>query len=467
MKRTILFLCVVVGLAVRWSAFAIEPVVVRPVDTGVALLNPGMGWVFHHYDNSLAGYGAPLGPSYDGHEFPGLSVVYLRLAWSHLEPEEGKFNWSILDTPIQRYIAAGKRIAFRFTVFEGRPEQGTPEWVRAAGAKGKIVETYGTKSWEPDYDDPVFLAKLERFLMAAGAKYGRSSDLAFVDVGTLGIWGEGHPIARDYGLTTLKRHIELHRRAFPRALLVANDDWATWFHDAGEGNNAALDMARSMGLTFRDDTLCVYADPKAYYSAYLAQPFWPDRPVILEMDHYQSTKTHNTWGDGRRYLQAVEDYHGSYVSVHGDPVRFLEENKDLVARINRRVGYRLNLLEAKWPGTAKVSMGLRIEAVWRNGGVAPCLPGGYPAWSLFNAKGEWCAVLVDEGWNVSDLAPGQLEKTNPLTRIHDFRLPPNLPSGEYELRISVGDADGTPRIALPLPGDDGRRHYALGKIHLE
>jgi len=27
--------------------------VVHPQDTGVALINPGMGWMFHHYDNSL------------------------------------------------------------------------------------------------------------------------------------------------------------------------------------------------------------------------------------------------------------------------------------------------------------------------------------------------------------------------------------------------------------------------------
>jgi hypothetical protein len=125
-------------------------VTVRPADTGAALENPGMGWVFHHYDNGITGYGPPLGEAYDGRAFPGLTVAYLRLAWSLVEPVEGAFNWSILDTPIQRYGAAGKEFAFRFTVFEGDPKQGTPDWVRAAGAKEMMVEAFGVKSWEPE-----------------------------------------------------------------------------------------------------------------------------------------------------------------------------------------------------------------------------------------------------------------------------------------------------------------------------
>lgn len=149
-----------------------------------------MRWVFHHYDNSIEGYGPPLGPGYDGREFPGLTVAYLWLAWPHLEPEEGQFRWAVLDAPIQRYRAAGKRFAFRFTVFEADPNQGTPEWVRRAGARGRMGSPFGASVWEPDYDDPVLLKKLQAFLAAAGQRYGGNPDLAFVDVGTLGVWGE-------------------------------------------------------------------------------------------------------------------------------------------------------------------------------------------------------------------------------------------------------------------------------------
>jgi hypothetical protein len=441
-----------------------KQVTVRPADSGEALENPGMGWVFHHYDNGITGYGPPLGPGYDGREFPGLTIAYLRLAWSHLEPVEGEINWAIFDTPIQRYGAAGKGFALRLTVFEGDPKQGTPEWVRAAGAKGQIVETFGVKSWEPDYDDPIFLAKLERFLVAAGARYGSSPRLAFVDVGTLGIWGEGHPIGRTYGLGTLRRHIELHRRAFPKSLLVAQDDWVTWFQEPAQPKTAALDLAGQLGLTFRDDSLCVYPDPKLHYSAGLAQPFWPENPVILEMGHYDYAKQVKAWETGQRYFQAVEDYHASYASVHADPIKFLAENVELIRQINVRLGYRIHLVEASWPETFRREEGLSISARWRNAGVAPCLPGGHPSWSLYNEKQQLCATLVDAGFDVRDLPPGSPGQAVLVSRQRTFRLPADLQPGRHQIWVSVADTTGTPRLALPLPGGGAQLRYRLGDV---
>ena len=62
---------------------------VRPGDTGVALVNPQMGWTFHYYSNIISNYGSRLEPSDTLDDFPGLSVIYLRLPWSFIEPEEG------------------------------------------------------------------------------------------------------------------------------------------------------------------------------------------------------------------------------------------------------------------------------------------------------------------------------------------------------------------------------------------
>jgi hypothetical protein len=152
--------------AVSSSAHAeSQRVVVSPQDNEKVLTNPGMGWMFHHYDNSLKIYTSSLQPSDTVEEFPGVSVVYLRLAWSYLEPQEGQFRWSILDTPIQKWTQAGKQVAFRFTTAEGPNEAGgyaTPKWVKDAGAKGyyvlngKIVKD--GPEWEPDFNDPIYLA---------------------------------------------------------------------------------------------------------------------------------------------------------------------------------------------------------------------------------------------------------------------------------------------------------------------
>ena len=235
---SLLFIFVVASFGLRAVGAQPTRTIVHPEDHGKALLNPGMGWVFHHFDNSIHAYGPPLGPEYAGEGFPGLDVAYLRLGWSYLEPEEGKFNWSVVDTVAQRYIKQGHKIALRLTCFESEIRFATPRWVKDAGAKGywwiygkgRVDTGDDPKArWEPDYEDPVFLEKLERFLAAAGERYdGRSplaKSVAFVDVGSIGIWGEGNPVSRRYDASMYKRHIDLHRKYFPNTLLAAQDDW--------------------------------------------------------------------------------------------------------------------------------------------------------------------------------------------------------------------------------------------------
>lgn len=78
-------------------------------DNGKALINPMMGWTMHFYSNLLTNYGSKLDPEDVIEDFPGVSTVYLRIPWSFVEPEEGKFNWEVLDTPAQRWIQAGKK----------------------------------------------------------------------------------------------------------------------------------------------------------------------------------------------------------------------------------------------------------------------------------------------------------------------------------------------------------------------
>jgi hypothetical protein len=448
-------------------------VTVRPKDNGSIPVNPGMGWVFHHYDNSIRNYGVDLEPWDTVDEFPGVGVIYLRLAWSYLEPEEGKFNWSYLDIPTQRWVAKGKQIALRLTCSESGAGVGTPDWVRKAGAKvyyydqsRKITER-GPR-WEPDFDDPIFLEKLDRFLAAVAARYDGDRNLAFVDVGTFGVWGEGHTLATTllpYNARTVRTHIDLHTKHFKRTLLVFNDD--TVFQGRGV---RTLTYAHDQGLTLRDDSVLVRGGEEAYFSHVFAGQFWPRLPVVLESEHYAGSVRRGNWGDGSAYLRAVEDTHASYVSVHGRPRDFLKGTlaSGLVERISLRMGYRLQLVEASFPETATAGGKLTIAYRWKNGGVAPCLPGGFTTFTLKGTKAGIAGVFVDEGFNVRTLPVGPPGRVDDVGREATFALPlaSILKPGTYELFVSVGSQIGTPAIELPLADGDGYRRYRLGTIKI-
>jgi hypothetical protein len=466
-------LVVVMALAAGSSAEE-KTTTVHPQDTGVALVNAGMGWVLHHYDNSPFNYGGRLERSDTVDDFPGVSVIYLRIAWSYLEPQEGRFNWSVLDTPAQRWLDKGKQIALRITTSEGSPRYATPEWVRQAGAKGyfftggKGIDPNG-RAWEPDYDDPIFLQKLDHFLAALARRYDGNPEVAFIDVGSFGIWGEGHTYwstRKPYSAETLRKHIDLHTKHFKKTLLAANDDFA--LHDRGR---SPIEYAAKQGLTLRDDSILVQGGKNAYLSADFAPLFWQKLSVILESEHYGSSQKRGYWKDGSQYLEAIEKYHASYASVHWWPHEFLAANQDLVRKINLRLGYRLQLVEASWPSEIAADATFWFKTDWRNAGVAPCYPGGHPALTIKDAKGGIASVFVDEGLDMRNLrvaepgqAPTESHKADfglPLASEERARL---LKPGTYDVFVSVGTSTGTPKIALPLPSDDGHHRYRLGEL---
>ncbi len=470
------------------SLNAAEPaparVTVQPEDTGEALVNPGMGWTLHFYSNFIENYGSKLAPSDTLDDWPGLSVIYLRVPWAYLEPREGEFNWSLLDTPAQRWIARGKRVAFRITCSESWLRYATPQWVQEAGAKGTNFD-FGKgpapdgKLWDPDYLDPVFLAKLEHFLAALARRYEGNPNVAFLDVGSFGMWGEGHTggssrLDEAQALAVVKRHIDLHVKLFPRTLLCISDDVAG---DSKPGRHfPAMDYAFSRGVTMRDDSILVQPPPRSWYHAEMAETFWPTLPVILEHEHFGSSKQRKAWS-GELLRKSVEDYHASYMSIHWWPREELAENRETVAAINRRLGYRLQLREISWPAEVKLGETFTVETAWANAGVAPCYGGGFWAFTLKDDKGGIVSAQVDEGFDMRALKVGSAAEAPIEKRSARFTVarrlvdpvgthaPPTQP-GTYDVFVSVGRRDGTPEIALPLKGDDGQRRYKLGQIRL-
>jgi hypothetical protein len=469
MRFTILLLAVLIS---NWSSHMSlcesNRCVVYPKDNGMALVNPQMGWTFHYYSNQINNYGSRLKPSDTLDDFPGLSVVYLRLPWSFIEPEEGVFTWSIVDTPAQRWIDKGKQVAFRFSCSESWLRYATPKWVEEAGAKGYNFSPGELRKdgayWEPDYGDPIFLDKLDQLLAVAASRYDGNPNVAFIDIGSLGVWGEGHTFSSTrlkYPSSVLKTHIDLHTKHFKRTLLAVNDDFSL------HGDDTLIDYAFKAGLTLRDDSILVQAPPHHYYHADFAQLFWPKLPVILENEHYGASRDKGIWGDGSKYLEAVEEYHASYVSIHWWPREFMTEQAELIQKINRRLGYRLQLKEISWPAETTINAAFTVSMKWGNAGVAPCYPGGYVALTLKDQEGGIVSVFVDQSQNVETWDVGPVDHTPVRNLNMACAFARNMKPGLFDVFVSVGQRDGTPKIALPLTEDDGHKRYKLGSIKVK
>lgn len=463
---------------------ASEPVAVRFEDDGRALRNPDMGWVMHYYDNG-AKYGTFLAPGDSLAWFPGCNVVYLRLPWGWLEPEEGRFNWNAIDTPAQQWIARGAQIAFRITVSETLRDA-TPAWVARAGAK-TIRWNWPTgrdpngRFWECVPDDPVFLEKFGNFLRAFAARYDGRPEVAFIDVGSVGIWGEGHT-DRTIGLSPeetqriVKTHVDLHRQFFKRSRLVVNDDYTC---SRSAQTSAAMEYALGLGLGWRDDSIMVDSPRDRGWDYYFHSPqalrFAEKAPTVLEIGHYAYLKRKGNWSEST-LLKAIEDHRASYLSIHGDPKAMLEENPSAIRKANVRLGYRFLPRAVVYPSVVQASPDpararpFAVSFSFANVGAAPCYREAYPCLTLKTRTGGIAAVLADGDFNLRTLKPAAPGAAVAQTHEATFTLgrwqAPVLPPGDYEAFLSVGMADGTPVFDLPISGGGSDRRFRLGAIRV-
>jgi hypothetical protein len=260
-------------------------------------------------------------------------------------------------------------------------------------------------------------------------------------------------------------HLSMHEKLFTKTLLTLNDDLLV----SGYGEDragllaCAARWAAKGRFSLRDDSILV--SRQAYKSADIAQPFWPVAPVVLESEHYANGKARH-WGDGSKFEEAMEAYHASYASIHWWPREFLAGCRDLVDRMNRRLGYRLACSQVSWPAQVQACRTLEVTSRWANTGVAPCYGGGHPALTLKTPAGGIAWTFVDERFNVRDLSVAPPGQAVTVEQRASFRLPGIVTPGRYDVFLSVGSAIGTPRIALPLDGHDGRRRYRLGTIDI-
>jgi len=467
-----------------WCSMGLYPLVsfsqdrsCSPVDNGQALINPGMGWQLYFYSNVLTNYGSQLAPEDIVEDFPGMSTVFLRLPWSFLEPEKDHFNWEIIDTPAQRWLQTGRKVAFCISATENWTRQGTPQWVFDEGAKYYEVNGF----LEADYDDPVYLRAVEHFVERMAERYDGNPDVAYVAIGHFGMWGEGHTVLttpvhkKSWGLETQKKYIDIYTKYFRRTQLCLSDDYAG--HDKPGKRFPITDYAFSKGVTLWDCSILVQPKPRHWYHSEMAQLFWPTMPVVLEHEHFGGSVDRKAW-DKDLLLQSIEEYHASYMSIHWWPRVELEANRDIIDKINLRMGYRINMPSAQWPAVIHKNKPFHIKSAWQNVGVAPCYGGGYPCFTIKNEKGGIVAVLVDTDFDVKALKVGKPGEAPTMERDVEFTVAKaftnsfgtfsrSCPTGDFELYFSVGTVYGSPTLQLPYPDDDGHKRYKMGTVSIE
>ncbi len=437
-------------LAANGCASRAQLVEIAPTETESLLANPGMGWqTFHRFadnDETLAG-------------LPSTSA-YFRLYWSQVEPEEGRIDFPKLDALLTSAQRAGQKLGLRI-MCAGTDEEPlhVPAWLRDKGCPGFEFQYQGsgTRHWIPDMDQPAFLDAHLRLIAALGVRYDGHPDLDFVDIGSVGLWGERHMSDTGVDLprrATRLRLVDAWCRAFPRTpkvMLIADAE--------------ALRHAVTQGCGWRADCLGDFSanwnHMENFYPQQIAktdaEDAWKWAPIAFESCWDIRTWKQRGWDVERSFAYALEQ-HASYLNNKSTPLP--EGTRPQVEQLLRRLGYRLVLRRLAHPATVARGATLRLAMRWETTGVAPPYGDYRLAFRLEPAAGGAPFVTVTPtsvlGW-----LPGTSEIEAAVA------VPESLAAGPYALSVTlVEPASNAPALRLGIAGRAADGWYPLSQVRL-
>ena len=101
---------------------------------------------------------------------PDVMGISIRQGWMDLEPTEGNFDWSFLDSEVAKAAAAGKQVMLRIATQAGKPAWVTTA-IQNAGGLFFTFDDDGVSTTIPVFWDPTFLAKKKAMIAAVGAHF--------------------------------------------------------------------------------------------------------------------------------------------------------------------------------------------------------------------------------------------------------------------------------------------------------
>jgi len=406
---------------------------------------------------------------------PRTPLAYCRWPWSWLEPEKGKFNWSLVDRTLKAAHDRGQTAQLRFqpyTVsvdtkksppraqrFPAEVSVDVPDWYWDTGAAWIAQGPFGRN--EPDSNDPQYLRHFGDFVRAFGARYDGHPDLESCDIAYAGFWGE---CGGNSSGETAEKLAEIYLESFRKTQLIGMLGTPGLRHalriGAGTGCHVGW-RADSFGDFHLGNSPDVPAELSwnHMYDAYVqgihdcgAQEAWKTAPVVME-----SSATVAWWVmAGYDIDRIVEEGYKYHVSVFmPKSVFFPEKALAKLIEFDKQIGYRFAVRHILLPLEARPGAKISVEMFTDNVGCAP-LYRPYKL-ALRFAQGR-DARIVRFNEDIRTWLPG-----------HNFFreeivVPPELEGGEVQLALGVVDDTGTPRVGFAIEGETAGGWHPLTSL---
>ena len=128
-------------------------------------------------------------------EDDNVAFAYVPVYWSELEKEEGVYDFEALENRnyFEEWTKNDVYLILRVVMDSPSDKEHAdiPEWLLEK-VNGTYYDTEYGKGFSPDYADETLIAYHEKLIQALASRYRDDERIAFIQLGSLGHWGEWH-----------------------------------------------------------------------------------------------------------------------------------------------------------------------------------------------------------------------------------------------------------------------------------
>jgi len=378
------------------------------------------------------------------------TLVYVDLTWRDFEPTEGVYDFAAFEEKQQlaRWRQEGQRVVFRFVL--DVPGETThmdiPDWLFAKiNGDGEFYDNQYGKGFSPNYSNPVLIKCHRLVIKALGDRYGKDGFFAFIELGSLGHWGEWHesPELKQLPPENIRDLYVLdYIDAFPgtqflmrRPFTITRKLSLGLYNDmtgSVEDSTAWLDWIQNGGDYLPNEKNTIVSMPSGWEKA----PVGGEQAPTMTNEQIYATNLETT-------LRLLKKSHTTFIGPGGPYA--IETNSPLqvgVDRVMSTIGYRLYIEKAEMPLIVKFGKNIQVKLGLSNDGIAPF----YYHWPtkiyLFNESGKIIESYPLE-IDLRKILPGQLSDVSISVSVN------TLANGKYSVGFAVIDPlTGKPGVKL-------------------
>jgi hypothetical protein len=489
------------SLFISSSLLFISPVIAQETQTVTYqaseeyIQNHGIGWQYMSSSNISV---LPESVSY---------IERSQISWKLLNPSEGVYNWSLIDSHVNRASSLRKQTSFRVYTMRGESfgTHQVPDWVIAKGAK---ILTTG----EPDYANCTYQDEWTKFVQLLRARYDGNPNIAFIDISGYGNFNEwswqNQTEWDDKWAAAYANYVAGKTPAPTRSLFTTLDGQARRrLADAFAGGTFPTHQCRTLTgevktvsytypgfqktqliqpiagvrqstqyarvthpkVGFRYDCLGRSGSTAAVFKKDYGEFFgtaWRTVPVIFELCSVN-------WSDAgflTRAKDLLQYAHGTL--VHDNPNGSV--NAIATRSLMRDVGYKYTLKDAVLPKTIRSGQSSTITLNWQNTGYAKNYPSmgqkfvlRYYLLDANNNEVFFANVNTDiEKWLPAETLPG-IAPVNTVKAT--FTPSATLVPGQYKIAVNIINARNSRDINLAMQNKlqvGAKSYYIVGGVEL-